>query len=40
MRAGVSHVEHDDKACFVTREGDDFQVFDSHCPDQSENMPC
>jgi nitrite reductase/ring-hydroxylating ferredoxin subunit len=40
IKQGVSHFEYNDQACFVTRNADVFQVFDSHCPHQSENIPC
>ena len=40
IKQGVSHHEYNDKACFITRESDDFQVFDSICPHKAVNIPC
>ncbi len=39
-KEGVSHHEYEGKTCFVTREGNDFQVFDTICPHKSANIPC
>ncbi len=40
VKQGVSRIDYDDQACFITRNADVFQVFDSYCPHQSENIPC
>jgi nitrite reductase/ring-hydroxylating ferredoxin subunit len=39
IEEGVSRHEYNKKACFITRDGDDFQVFDSICPHKAANIP-
>jgi nitrite reductase/ring-hydroxylating ferredoxin subunit/alkylhydroperoxidase/carboxymuconolactone decarboxylase family protein YurZ len=39
IEEGVSRHEYSKKACFITRDGDDFQVFDSICPHKASNIP-
>ncbi len=40
IKEGVLRIDYGNQACFVTRNENAFQVFDSHCPHQSENIPC
>ncbi len=37
---GVSRIELDDQAFFITKNENGFQIFNSHCPHQSEDIPC
>lgn len=39
IEEGVSRFEYDERACFINRNGDDYQVFDSRCPHQITNIP-
>jgi len=40
IKQGVSRHEYAGKACFVTRNDDEFLVFDSICPHKAANIPC
>lgn len=40
IEEGASHHEYGKKSCFITRDGDDFQVFDSICPHKASRIPC
>ncbi len=40
VKQGASRFNYADKACFVVRDGEAFQVFDSICPHKAVNMPC
>lgn len=40
IKQGASYHEYDGKACFVTRDGDNFQVFDNTCPHKASKIPC
>ncbi len=39
IKENVSRLEYDNKACFVVRDEDTFQVFDSICPHKNSNIP-
>jgi nitrite reductase/ring-hydroxylating ferredoxin subunit/alkylhydroperoxidase/carboxymuconolactone decarboxylase family protein YurZ len=39
VKQGVTRQEYNSKACFVIREKDSFQVFDSICPHRNANIP-
>ncbi|MFK8068381.1 MAG: Rieske (2Fe-2S) protein [Gammaproteobacteria bacterium] len=40
VKQGASRIEYDKQACFVVRDEDAFQVFDSICPHKAVNIPC
>ena len=40
LKLGASRFKYADKACFVVRDGETLQVFDSICPHKSVNIPC
>ncbi|HIF51270.1 MAG TPA: carboxymuconolactone decarboxylase [Thiotrichaceae bacterium] len=39
IKEGASRFEYGKQACFVSRDGDDFIVFDSICPHKASNIP-
>lgn len=39
IEEGVSRFDYEDRACFINKSGDDYQVFDSRCPHQVTNIP-
>lgn len=39
VKQGASRFKYANKACFVTRDGEAFQVFDSICPHKAVNIP-
>jgi nitrite reductase/ring-hydroxylating ferredoxin subunit len=39
IKEGASRFEYGKQACFVSRDGDNFQVFDSICPHKASNIP-
>lgn len=39
IKEGVSRFDYDGRACFINKNGDDYQVFDSRCPHQVTNIP-
>jgi nitrite reductase/ring-hydroxylating ferredoxin subunit len=39
VEQGVSRIEYAKKACFVVRDEETFQVFDSICPHKNANIP-
>jgi nitrite reductase/ring-hydroxylating ferredoxin subunit len=39
VEQGVSRLEFNNKACFVVRKEESFQVFDSICPHKNANIP-
>lgn len=40
IKQGASRFEYATKACFVVRDAEAFQVFDSICPHKTVNIPC
>ena len=40
IEEGVSHHEFEGKSCFINKNGDDIQVFDSMCPHRETIIPC
>jgi len=40
VKQGASRFEYAEKACFVVRDEEAFQVFDSICPHKAVNIPC
>ncbi len=39
LKEGVSRIDYDNRACFINKNGDDYQIFDSRCPHQVTNIP-
>ena len=39
VKQGASRIEYAKKACFVVRDEEEFQVFDSICPHMNVNIP-
>lgn len=39
LKQGASRIEYTEKACFVVRDEEAFQVFDSICPHMAVNIP-
>jgi len=40
VKQGASRLKYAKKACFVVRDEEAFQVFDSICPHKAVNIPC
>jgi nitrite reductase/ring-hydroxylating ferredoxin subunit len=40
VKQGASRFKYAEKACFVVRDDEAFQVFDSICPHKAVNIPC
>ena len=40
LEEGISYHEYEGKSCFVNKNGDDIQVFDSMCPHRETKIPC
>ena len=40
IEEGVSHHEFEDKSCFINKNGEDIQIFDSMCPHRETKIPC
>lgn len=40
VKQGASRCKYAEKACFVVRDEEAFQVFDSICPHKAVNIPC
>ena len=40
VKQGASRIEYAKQACFVVRDEEAFQVFDSICPHMAVNIPC
>lgn len=39
IKEGVSRFDYGERACFVNKQGDNYQVFDSRCPHQVTDIP-
>ena len=39
IQEGVSRYDYDNRACFINKRGDDYQIFDSRCPHQATDIP-
>jgi nitrite reductase/ring-hydroxylating ferredoxin subunit len=40
IKEGISHHEFEGKSCFINKNGEDIQVFDSMCPHRETIIPC
>ena len=40
IEEGISYHEYEDKSCFINKNGNDIQVFDSMCPHRETKIPC